>query len=234
MNPQEDLLASLEARLGHSFAQRTLLEEALTHPSFLVQYKDAGLRHNQRLEFLGDAVLGLVLAEQLHQHFPEAREGFLTQARAALVQGSSLSTLGRALELERHLRMGDAELRDSQQYADSTLEDAYEALIGALYLDGGLEIARTFINACYGDLQARLRHLLSQHNPKGRLQEQAHQKELNPPDYRITGIEGPEHRRRFQAEVWIGQDCLGKGEGSSKKEAEEAAAEEALQALAIK
>jgi ribonuclease III len=223
-------LDSLEEGLGYHFRNRDLLERALTHPS----YCQAGGKgdHNQRLEFLGDAVLGLVLAEELYARLPSKREGVLTRNRSALAKGAHLSALARDLGLAPHLRLSEAEARNAGRQRDSILEDALEATIGAIYLDAGFDTARAVVGRWLGDLQERLGELLGAHNPKGRLQELIQPQHGNGAIvYHVIEESGPDHAKEFEVEVRILGVAHGTGRGSSKKEAEEFAAQAALAQL---
>jgi ribonuclease-3 len=219
---------TLEERIGYTFADKDLLARALTHPSYLQGNDSTG--HNQRLEFLGDAVLGLVLAEALFAELPAEREGTLTRFRSMLAKGNQLALIAREIDLGAALRMGDAEDSMGVRERPSILEDALEAVIGAVYRDGGLENARKVVLHLYGPLAKRLDFQMEAHNPKGRLQE-IHQPTLGNQaiEYRLVEESGPDHCKHFTVEVWIGGTCRGRGSGNSKKLAEEAAAMEALE-----
>ena len=224
------MLDTLQARLGYEFRNRALLERALTHPSYLHDHKEAG-ESNQRLEFLGDAVLQLILTEALFGLFPEAREGVLTKRRAALGRGLFLSRLAREIGLEAALRLGANEEATGGRLRDSALEDAFEALIGALFLDGGPEAARGAALRVYGSLAARLDALEGSENPKGRLQELVQPKHGNEAlRYELMRTDGADHARAFEVAVLLNGRPLGAGRGTSKKLAEEAAARAALEA----
>jgi len=220
-------LRELESRLGHEFRDLELLQRALTHPSYCQMV--GGGDHNQRLEFLGDAVLGLVLAEALYAHLPSKREGVLTRNRAALAKGAHLSTLARDLGLAPHLRLSEAEDRNDGRDRDSILEDALEAVIGAIYLDSDFPTAHRVVSGWLGDILARLEDLLGGHNPKGRLQELVQPIHGNGAiTYSVLRSDGPDHAKEFTVQVEILGKPAGEGTGSSKKEAEERAAQEAL------
>jgi len=224
------MFGTLQARLGYEFRDRALLERALTHPSYLHDHPEAG-ESNQRLEFLGDAVLQLILTTALFGLFPEAREGVLTKRRAALGRGIFLAGLAREIGLEEALRLGANEEATGGRLRDSALEDAFEALIGALFLDGGLEAARAAVLGIYGSLPARLGALEGSDNPKGRLQElvqPAHGNEAL--RYELVRADGADHARAFEVAVFLKDRLLGAGRGTSKKLAEEAAARAALEA----
>ncbi|UTW45521.1 ribonuclease III [bacterium SCSIO 12696] len=216
-------------RLGHSFADQRLLDLALTHRS-------CGSHNNERLEFLGDSVLGTVVSEYLYRHFPAAREGDLSRVRSSLVKGTSLAEVGRQLELGEHLNLGGGERKSGGNRRDSILADAVEAIIGAIYLDAGLEIARTCIEQW---LQPRLQLLLdngdlenSAKDAKTRLQEflQARGKAL--PDYEVETVSGEAHNQQFTVSCRVGllSDPV-TATDSNRRKAEQRAAELALQKL---
>lgn len=223
-------LAALEERLGHRFADPGLLERALTHPSYTKQ-SDQAHQNNQRLEFLGDAVLGMVLAEQLFHEMPAKREGVLTRYRSILVNGVQLAALARELDLMPYLLLSEGERQaGGEQGRDSILEDALEAIVGAIYLDSGLEPARDCILGWYGKLSERLDSSVEDHNPKGQLQEQLQPLFGNECiEYRMVDSSGPDHNKSFVVEVRVSGEVWGSGTGSSKKEAEEMAARQALE-----
>ena len=219
--------AALEARIGYTFRDAELLKRALTHSSW-AQVKPEE-EHNQRLEFLGDAVLNLILADKLCALLPHKREGILTRNRAALSKGVQLSALARELTLDAHLRLSDAEERNGGRSRDGILEDAVEALIGAIYLDSNYERCRDVVLDWYGDLRSRLDSLLHLHNPKGQLQERVQPLHGNEAvRYSVVEEQGPPHNRTYRVRVDISGETRGEGSGSSKKEAEENAAREAL------
>lgn len=227
MSSRPEDLAAFQQGIGYVFRDLRLLERALTHPS--VQQEDPGLENNQRLEFLGDAVLQLAISEKLHALFPEEREGQLTRRRATLTRGEFLAGLARRLGVHGVLRVSGPERSTGGHERPAALEDATEALVAAVYLDSDWDTARRVVLAWFGDLGASLERYETGMNPKGQLQE------LVQPDhgnsaivYRVLKTEGPPHDRRFEVEVLLHERALGVGAGSSKKEAEEAAAREAL------
>ncbi len=224
-------LQTLQARIGYAFRDPSRLERALSHPS-LAHEQPASGENNQRLEFLGDSVLQLILTEALYSLFPEDREGELTTRRAILSGGKFLSGLAREIGLDRSLRMAPHEEAAGGRGRDSALEDAFEALVGAIHLDGGLESARRAVLAIYGDLGQRLAASAPRANPKGRLQEivQAEQG-LQALRYELVSTEGADHAREFEVAVFLLGKRLGSGRGPSKKQAEEAAARVALAVL---
>lgn len=227
MNPA---LEGLQQRLGYAFQHRALLERAVTHPSWL-QDHPGDTESYQRLEFLGDAVLQLVLTEALFQLFPAEREGALSQRRASLTKGAFLALLARELGLEGCLRLGGSEESAGGRHRAAALEDAFEAVLGAIYLDSDLPTARRVILALYGPLPDRLAAEVTD-NPKGRLQELIQPRHGNDAlRYEVTHVEGADHARAYQVAVYLHATQLGTGRGTSKKLAEEAAAHAALETL---
>jgi ribonuclease-3 len=224
--------AALEARIGYSFRDPAMLERALTHPSFLQDHPGAG-GNNQRLEFLGDSVLQLVLTEALFALFPDDREGELTKRRAVLGKGLFLATLARDIGLDACLRLGVNEESTGGRSRDAALEDAFEAMIGAVNLDGGFEAARRTALGIYGDLNARLEAMESHANPKGRLQEIVQPEHGNNAlRYELIATEGADHEKVYEVGVHLLDRHLGTGRGTSKKIAEEEAARAALRTIA--
>lgn len=220
----------LQERIGYTFANPALLLKSLTHPSYA---EDPETGNYQRLEFLGDAVLGLILAEELFKTLPDKREGALTRNRSMLVKGEQLCLMAREIDLGKHVRMGEAEAAQGGRKRDSILEDSFEAMIGAIYLDGGLDAARTVVLNLYGPLEKRLAHQSQAHNPKGKLQELLQPSLGNDCiEYRVVETSGPDHQKSFTVEVHVQGVLKGQGSGNSKKLAEEAAAREALEGLA--
>ena len=224
-------LEALQKRLGYAFGNPALLAQALTHPSYL-QGRAEGIESNQRLEFLGDAVLQLVLTQALFELFPSEREGGLSKRRAAISKGAFLSGLAREIGIDACLSLGASEEAAGGRDKASALEDAFEALLGALYLDGGLPVANRVVREIYGDLTARLAGLEEAENPKGRLQERIQPIHGNQAlRYDVVTTEGADHERAFEVEVYLNGQPVGRGRGSSKKLAEEAAARVALAGL---
>jgi ribonuclease-3 len=217
-----------EERIGYKFRNPLLLAEALTHPSVGHETQQ---RHfdNQRLEFLGDAILQLVITEYLFAHFKDQPEGQLTKLRSRLVSRDALKAHAAALDLGQFLLMGRGEESSGGRARTSTLADAFEALIGAIYLDGGLDKTKKFILAqAKTDLDLVTEEPVDI-NPKGYLQELLQSISPRSPAYQVLSQSGPEHDKRFVVQaVWEGI-VLGKGSGKSKKQAETAAAEQAMQ-----
>lgn len=228
MPTDDSRLTALQHRLGYKFRSPALLRCALTHPSYLQDEPAAG-PGNQRLEFLGDSVLQLTLSEALYQLYPEEREGALSKRRATLGRGRFLSGLARDLGLDRALLLGQSEEQTGGRGRESTLEDAFEALVGAVYLDSDFATARRAVLAWYGSLPARLSVLLGADNPKGRLQELVQPVHGNRAlRYEVAHMTGAPHEREYEINVYLRDQLLGSGRGTSKKLAEEAAARAAL------
>jgi ribonuclease III len=226
-----DSLADLQARLGHTFVKTALLAEALAHPSYTNEHPEAG-PSNQRLEFLGDAVLQLVITEALYALYPAEPEGVLARRRSLLINGRTLAGLAIDLGLDAAMLLGGSEESTGGRKRASNLEDACEALIGALYLDAGLVKTRACLLACYGSLEARLATGLVIDNPKGRLQEHVQPLHGNTAlRYESTHSAGADHAKEYSSKVFLLDRLVGEGRGTSKKAAEEAAARAALDTL---
>lgn len=222
--------ADLQGELGYAFKDVGLLREALTHPSLAFD-ASSRIEHNQRLEFLGDAVLQLVLTRALFERFPDLDEGPLTKARAQLVNKLTLADQARQLSLGTHLLLSRGEELGGGREKQSALADAFEALVGAIFLDGGYEAAGKFVMRCYQKSFGELTDLPSLDNPKGELQELLQIGAAEPPTYEIIAITGPDHDREFECAVHHRHRHLGTGLGKSKKAAESAAALAALAEL---
>src|SRR6266481_2960375 len=221
-------VSPLEERIGYKFRNSLLLAEALTHPSLSHETQRYHF-DNQRLEFLGDAVLQLVITEYLFRRFGSEAEGQLTKLRSRLVSREALKTHALALDLGRYLMMGRGEEASGGRARTSTLADAFEALIGAIYLDSDLATTRTFILAQARDELAQIAEEPVDINPKGQLQELLQSISPVSPIYETVSQSGPEHEKTFVVQVVWGGTVLGKGTGRSKKQAETAAALEALE-----
>jgi ribonuclease-3 len=224
-------IEAFQDRIGYRFRDRSLLERALTHASF-AQENPGAAGNNQRLEFLGDSVLQLVLTQALFSLFPEDREGDLTKRRAMLGKGEFLSGLAREIGLDACLRLGANEEATGGRSRDAALEDGFEALVGAVGLDGGIEAARSAVLGIYGDLRGRLSGLEGRANPKGRLQEIVQPLHGNSAlRYEVASTEGADHSRTYEVAVYLLEARIGMGRGPSKKVAEEEAARSALSSL---
>jgi ribonuclease-3 len=222
--------SSLTVRLGLSFSDLSLLMRALTHRSFVNENVDA-TQDNERLEFLGDAVLDFIVGAWVYHHFPEMPEGDLTKMRSALVKNEQLAAFARAFDLGRALRLGRGEYSSGGHDRDSLLGSAFEAVVGALYLDSGLGAVESFIHPL---LEGARESILNElHDPKSHLQEWAQSQKIGTPHYKTVSATGPDHAKIFEMEVEIGDKIYGQGSGSSKQTAEHAAAQNALMNLGI-
>lgn len=222
-----------QARLGHAFHDRALLRLALTHPSVAHDQGVVG-PNNQRLEFLGDAVIGLALTRELYEKFPGLDEGPLTKVRAQMVNRRSLAGLALLLGLGQHLILSRSEESNGGRDRPSILADAYEAVIGAVFIDAGYDTARDVVLRQFKDSWGALDVLPSIDNPKGELQEILQNDSAESPQYRTESAEGPDHDRVFECSVWHGGVELGRGRGKSKKLAESQAALAALEKVRAK
>lgn len=223
-------LGDLESALGHRFGEATLLRLALTHPS-IAHEQGVGLLHNQRLEFLGDAVLQLVVTTWLYERYPNLGEGPLTQARAQIVNRTTLARHGQSLGLGAHLVLSRGEETSGGRERPSTVADALEAVIGAVFVDGGYDRVRDVVLGLFRGTLEGLRVMPNVSNPKGQLQELLQASSPEPPRYAVVSVSGPEHNRVFECTVHHLGRLLGRGSGRSKKLAEGAAALDALQVI---
>lgn len=221
-------IEKLQKNIGYTFHDQELLHTALTHPSY-PKTTEEDVEHYERLEFLGDSVLDLILAEDLFHRYPDEREGFLGQSRSILARGNSLAKLARKLGVQHAIRFSVAEERNNGRKNDSTLENALEALIGAIFLDSNFPTTRSVILSWYGNYTKDLSSTLEVINPKGNLQETIQAQSADSTiEYRLLDTTGPEHKRTFKVAVFINGKRKGTGTGNSKKKAEEAAAKKAL------
>jgi ribonuclease-3 len=232
---------ALEERLGHKFSSKELLERALTHSSAVPELRGAGTeepinaplpRDNERLEFLGDTVLELLASEYLLSSFPEWSEGQLSKSRAHIVNASSLEAAARRLRLGDHLRLGRGEEKTGGREKQTLLADAFEAVVAAVYLDAGLGSARDVLRrALFEHALEEGGDRISESDHKSALQEFLQGRGQPPAEYRLAGESGPDHQKIFQIEVWVSGERMAHGEGSTKKEAEQQAAQSALEQL---
>jgi ribonuclease-3 len=221
-------LSGLEQKLGIVFRDKSLLQRALTHRSYLNEHPDFPLEDNERLEFLGDAVLDFLTGEYLYHRFPEMREGPLTSLRSVLVRRSTLARFARQWNLGRHLLMGHGEAESGGRNRPATLCAAFEAMTGALYLDQGLESVKDLIEPLIMPEIARTLEERSDKDPKSRLQELAQAQMHHTPRYATVAESGPDHAKEFTVKVTIGGQEFGQGQGASKQQAAQAAARAAL------
>jgi ribonuclease-3 len=222
---------NLEAKLGYTFRDGLLLRNALLHRSHVHVTGQTREQSNERLEFLGDAVLGLVVNEDLFQKFPDRSEGDLTKMKALLVCGARLSEVAVQFDLGVHIRMSRSEAATGGRNRSSILADTTEAVIGAVYLDGGLGAARGVIQRLVLSGSKNVLAKRSLRNYKSSLQELIQARHKSPPRYRVMEVDGPDHDRLFKVAVTFNGKPLGQGEGRNKKSAEQNAAREALEAL---
>lgn len=224
------VLNEFEQRIGYVFRDKNLLRRALTHTSFANENKDKSLGHNERLEFLGDSVLSLTVAEALYERYPNLPEGELTRIRASLVCEKTLFLMAQEIDLGSFLFLGKGEDASGGRTRPSVLSDAYEAVIAAVYLDGGLQNAVKFIMPRFE------RHLQNHINEiprdyKSELQEIVQQNPGERITYVLVSESGPDHNKTFTVEAHLNSNCIGSGTAASKKEAEQLAAKEALRLM---
>ncbi|GHE21926.1 ribonuclease III [Halomonas urumqiensis] len=218
-------LNAFSRRLGHAFSDPDLLELAMTHRSF-------GGQNNERLEFLGDSIVNFVIAEALFQRFPEAREGQLSRLRARLVKGQTLAELAREMAFGEHLRLGSGEMKSGGHRRDSILADAVEAVIGAIYLDAGMQTVRARVLSWYAERLEAISLQDTQKDPKTRLQEFLQSRQAPLPRYEVVNVDGEAHAQTFRVECHV--ELLAghtTGVGPSRRHAEQQAAEQALAQL---
>ena len=222
-------LADLQTRLQYQFQSQDLLLEAITHPSYTAEHPECV--HNQRLEFLGDAVIQIIITEKIFARYTDAPEGPMTKMRATVTRASSLAQFASQLGLGECLRMGRGESANGGATRESNLCDAFEAVIGAIFVDCGndLSCVRPLINQLYGDdFGDDLRSLARRSNPKGDLQEWAQKHLRIAPQYEVVDISGPDHDRTYSVQVTFDGELYGSGSAAKRRVAEENAAREAL------
>jgi ribonuclease-3 len=222
-------METLEEKLGYRFKDRDRLERALTHRSFAYEKREPGLRDYERLEFLGDAVLGFVVSDRLSRDDPSASEGVLTRRKQSVVRKETLAESARALGLGEALRLGRGEESSGGRRKASLLADTFEAVVGAIYSDGGLRAARSFVLRQLREV-IRVSGGMSDvaDDYKTRFQEKVQGRSRVTPRYRMVATSGPPHDRRFEVEVVVGDTVVGRGNGSTRKQAEQEAARQAL------
>jgi ribonuclease-3 len=233
MGIHDDPLQAVQAKLAYTFRQPALLRLALTHPSYAHEHPEEGgeEHHNQRLEFLGDAVLDFLVAAWLYEAYPDFPEGPLTRLRATLVRTTTLARLARRLGIGDALRLGHGEAESGGRERLANLCDAMEATVGAFYLDGGLDAVWSRLEAWFAREAASILEAESHVDAKSRFQEWAQAEHGVTPTYEITAEEGPDHAKTFTAQVSLMDDKVGEGVGTSKRAAEQAAARQALTVL---
>ncbi|MFA6135892.1 MAG: ribonuclease III [Candidatus Paceibacterota bacterium] len=221
-------LSEFQEKIDVSFKNEELLKEALTHRSYLNENPSWGISHNERLEFLGDAVLEMIITEKLFASYPDKDEGYLTSVRAALVNYIFLSEAGKGINLGDFLSMSKGESKDIGKARDVILANAFEALIGAIYLDSGYETSARFIEKYVFSKASEVIEKGSYRDAKSFFQEIAQEKYKITPNYQVLEESGPDHKKIFKVGVFIGEEELAQGEGFSKQEAEVEAAKKAL------
>ena len=224
-------MQELEKKLNYTFRNQELLREALNHSSYANEHRSQGLGSNERLEFLGDSVLGVTVADFLYRHFPDMPEGDLSKLRSSLVCTQSLSDFARQISLGDYLFLGKGESNTGGADRSSILENAFEALIAAVYLDGGMENAEKFVLAFLSP--AVETHHINFKDYKTTLQEVVQQNPDENVNYVLVGESGPDHNKVFEVEVHLNSNVIGKGKGRSKKSAEQEAAKEALKLMGV-
>lgn len=215
---------ALARALGHDFKNQDLLQQALTHCS-------AGSVNNERLEFLGDAVLGCIISSELYRRYPQAREGELSRLRASLVRRESLARLAHVLDVGLYLHLGTGERKSGGHHRDSILSDAVEALLGAIYLDGGFDTCRTCILSLFSDVLDNLSEVAALKDAKTRLQEYLQSRHLALPDYRVAEVTGESHAQFFKVECHVADSEPTQGQGKNRRHAEQDSAEKMLTQL---
>ncbi len=229
---RRDDLSKFEDELGHRFIDRELLTQALSHRSHAHSRNAGRSASNERMEFLGDSVLGMIVAGRLYEEFPGLGEGDLTQLRSSLVRRETLAAAARAIDLGGWIQLSLAEERRGGRDRESILADAFEAVVGAAYLDGGVDAAEAVLDRWLLDRAAEMERDRAYLNPKNQLQELIQEEGTHdPPRYVVSSASGPAHDRRFVVEVAIGDRVWGRGSGTSKREAEVCAARDALRQL---
>ncbi len=227
-----ELSADLARRLGLTFANLSLLTRALTHRSYVNENSNA-VEDNERLEFLGDAVLDFVVGAWVYHHCPEMAEGDLTRMRSALVRNEQLGEFARRLDLGRAMRMGRGEAASGGRERDGLLGSTFEAVIGALYLDSGLDSVNKFMEPLLDSVRERVMLRSEIYDPKSCFQEWAQSEKLGTPRYVTVASSGPDHAKVFEVEVRIQNQTYGRGKGSNKQVAAQIAAQTALETLGI-
>jgi ribonuclease III len=223
-------LPSIEKKIGYQFSNKAHLIEAFTHSSFVNEYKEKVLPHNERLEFLGDSVLNLFISEYLFSITPHLQEGELSFLKSFLVSSVTCLEYLELLKLEKYLIVGKGELIEGAKRKNALYADLFEAILGALFLDGGLEAAKSFFFRHFTPLvEMKIRN--PEYNFKTLLQEHLQKIKQSPPEYRILQESGPDHNKSFVVGVFIDEVLYGQGSGHTKKEAEQNAAKEAHQKL---
>jgi ribonuclease-3 len=227
-----DLMDNLEELLGYRFKNKALLSQALTHRSYVNEQEDVQLRHNESLEFLGDSVLGFLISSRIFHHYPELTEGELSKIKAYLVSAANLVTLAEGIQLGNFIRLSRGEEKTGGRSKRAIIVDAYEAIIGAIYLDGGVDAASDFVGS---QIEKFLENLdirqLTYGDFKSALQEQLHNLGQPEPVYRVVNEIGPDHKKIFVVQVSVQGEVVAESTGKTKKEAQQSAARLALERI---
>jgi ribonuclease-3 len=229
---ENESAADLAERLGLHFTNLHLLVRALTHRSYVNENPNA-VEDNERLEFLGDAVLDFVVGAWVYNHYPEMQEGDLTRMRSALVRTDTLAMFARQLDFGAALRLGRGELASGGRQRDNLLCATFEAVIGAMYLDAGVPVVEVFVEPLLVEASDRMINHAERYDPKSTLQEWAQSNKLGTPCYTTVASSGPDHARVFTVEVQVNGKAFGRGEGTSKQSAAQMAAHSALESLGL-
>lgn len=224
----------LKDKIGYEFRNEKLFQKALTHSSYANEQRARRIQNNERLEFLGDSVLGFVSADYLYNHFPELPEGELTKLRAAVVCEQTLYEIAKELGIDREIKLGHGEDLGGGRQRPSILADAVEALLGAIYLDGGIEPARAFVLSFVPRKAEAARRGGAFKDYKTMLQEIVQKNRQETLEYRLAGSEGPDHNKLFTMQLLLNSNVFAEGRGKSKKEAEQMAAKQALELMGQK
>lgn len=235
MNPLEKIrsqIPAIEAKIGYKFNDKSLLLLSLVHRSFVNENRDLINEHNERLEFLGDSILGLLISEYLYKYLPDTPEGELSYLRSRLVEAGSCVLYIHQLDIESFILLGKGEQMNDGRGRESILADLFEAIVGAIFLDGGIEAARRFL---FQNFSYQINNIMKRpdHNWKALLQDYAQKNYQQPPHYVVIEESGPDHSKTFVISVQVNNQEIGRGEGSSKKEAQVAAAEQAMKKIGL-
>lgn len=218
-----------EEKAGVTFNDHAILKQAFTHRSYINENRESGLSHNERLEFLGDAVLELIITDYLYKNFPDKTEGELTSFRSALVNANTLSDVASKLSMNDFLLLSKGEAKDTGRARQYILANTFEAVVGAMYLDGGYDVAKDFLERNVAPLIGDIVRDGSWVDAKSKFQEKAQEVEGITPEYKTLKEIGPDHDKKFEVGVYLGKELVEKGIGKSKQEAEQEAAKKALE-----
>lgn len=222
-------LHKFETRIGIEFKDKNLLKQAFLHRSYLNEHRDLGMEHNERLEFLGDAVVEIVVTDFLYHKYSTTPEGELTSYRAALVNANTMSDIASKLEMNDHMLLSKGEAKDTGRARQIILANAFEALVGAIYLDQGYEVAKKFIVDELLPITEKIVAEKLWQDAKSFFQEKAQDEAGITPSYKVLAEAGPDHNKKFTVGLYLGEDLVAEGSGHSKQEAEQEAARKGLE-----